>query len=497
MTSSKSLQCIVVLSALSSLGCQRVIDAIKGLTGGQTQPAETTPTAQTTTTPQTTTPTTPTEQAPSSVRTRAPSRAAGCPALTENAALLPGTVHDGQVARDETWSLEDSPHRLPEGLDINDGATLTLAPCAVVLVGSTNQIRVTDGGGLIAVGDAQHPIRIGSNNPQPQSGDWSHLWFSLRARATSRLSHVVIEHGGSAAYVHEVSDCFAVTMQGLHVDHVTARQCKGFGVGLYDNGTFSADSADLIVTGTVAGTARSGALFVMRAPSVASLPPGRYTGNAVDEVLVQEAGNDDERAIRQSGTWRNLGVPYHLTDDAELRVEGPSGPVLTVEAGVTIRMGRNTQVVVGGGAEGGLAMDGGAEETRVVLRPTGTDESPGQWVGVRFGERFNRTASRLRFVTLRGAGAEGAGDVCDWTGATSDRAFLRFDAEPQAANFAHITFAAGGPDMAAIARNWRGAVVDFTAAAMSNDFSQWGAACKQSPLRGPNGDCPDPPPACQ
>ena len=493
MNRSKHVPVLALLAALAPLGCQRVIDALKGLAGGSPAPAaDAAPAANGET------PTTPTDAPPSSVRTRAPSRATGCPALTDNAALLPGTEHGGEVRGNETWTLEDSPHRLPEGVDVSSGATLTIAPCAVVLVGNNNQIRVMDGGGLVAVGDAQHPVRFGSNNPQPQPGDWSRVLFSAGARAASRVSHVIVEHGGSAAYTADASDCFSVAMRGLHVDHLTARHCKGFGLGLYEGGSFSIDSGDVTVAEIAAGATRSGSVFVQRAPSVASIPPGRYTGNAGDEVFIAEANSDDEHAIRQTATWKNLGVPYHLNDDADLRVEGASGPVLTVAAGVTLRMGRNARVVVGALAEGGLVMDGNAEETRVVLRPAGTDESPGQWVGVQFGARFNRTASRLRFVTLRGAGAEGDGDVCDWAGETSDRAFLRFDAEPQPANFEHLTFAAGAPNMAAVARNWRSAtVVDFAAAATTNDFAQWGTGCKQSPLRNANGDCPETPPACQ
>ena len=72
-----------------------------------------------------------------------------------NAALPPGTVHNSTVERDEVWSLEDSPHRLPDGLTVRDGATLTIAPCAVVLTGRGNGVEVQDGGGLVA-GDDKH-----------------------------------------------------------------------------------------------------------------------------------------------------------------------------------------------------------------------------------------------------------------------------------------------------------------------------------------------------
>jgi len=115
-------------------------------------------------------------------------------------------------------------------------------------------------------------------------------------------------------------------------------------------------------------------------------------------------------------TWRNLGVPYHVADNADVRVDGPAAPVLTVAPGVTIRFGRGAGISVGYDAEGALVMDGASDATRITLRPAGTDESPGQWHGVYFGPRYNRTASKVRFVTIRSAGEGWNSQLCDWEG---------------------------------------------------------------------------------
>ncbi len=488
----------VALSASGALGCQRVLDAIRGLTGGGShegspaqpaaggggggggggepaQPGDTT----------------------SSVRTPAPSRASGCPATAANVALPAGTVHSANVTRDETWTLEDSPHRLPDGLVVHDGATLTIAPCAVVLVGHGNGVDVQDGAGVVAAGDAQRPIRFGSDNPQAQAGDWMALWVSPNARRTSRLSYVTLEHGG--ADWNGRSSCLSVLASGLHVDHVTARQCRAFGVGLYESGTFSGDSSDVTVTGTVAGNAAlTGAVFVQRAPSVGSVPRGAYTGNAADEVFIAEGGaGSDTGTIRQSTLWKNLGVAYHVADDVDLRVDGPTAPVLTVAPGVTLRFGRGAGLSVGYDAEGGLVMDGGSDATRIVLRPAGTDESPRQWHGVYLGPRTNRTATRLRYVTLRNAGQNWNGSLCDWEGTSSDDPFLMLEAQPNPGNIDHIAFAGGAPDSVAFGRRWGGAATNFNDPAMGNDFSQFGGGCHQSPQPDANGGCPDPAPRCE
>lgn len=484
------------LSVSGAFGCRKVMDLVHGLTGGGGE--QPTPTGNPGTPPAPGTPSAPTPApaAGSSVRTPAPSRASGCPATAPATALLPGTIHDTAVQRDETWTLEDSPHRLPDGIEINDGVTLTIAPCAVVLVGNNHGVYVKDGAGLNAVGDAQRPVRFGSNNPQPQAGDWQGIWVGANARRNQRLSYVVIEHGG--ADWDSRTACLDVAAVGLHVDHLTARACRGFGAALVENGTFAADSSDLTVTGTVAGNAPlTGAVYVQRAPSVGSLPAGAYTGNAQDEVFIAEASaGSDTSTIRQSTTWRNPGVPYHVADSTDLRVDGPTAPVLTIAPGTTIRFGRGSGLSVGYDAEGGLVMDGGADATRITLRSAGTDESPGLWHGLYLGPRYNRTATRVRYVTVRNAGEGWNGQLCDWEGTSSDNPFVMFEAAPAAGSVGHLAFVGGAPDGVAIGRRWNGAAVDFNDATLGNDFAQFGAGCHQSPVADANGTCPDPAPRC-
>lgn len=475
----------------SSMGCGKLMRLVQGLTGGA--PSHDTA-AQPAATPSGG-PEAP--EAPASSVTRpAPGRATGCPAMLNNSALLPGTEHAIELHRDEVWSLEDSPHRLPNGFHVPDGKTLTVAPCAVVLLANGTGFHVDNGATLIAVGDAQHPIRFGSNNPQPQPGDWQSLWIDANARRNSRLSHVIVEHAG-----HEWGGVHAglvVIAPSFHLDHVAMRFNTGFGLALRDGGSLSSDSSDLVVTQTAAeGTSQTGAVYVQRPPAVATLPLGQYTGNAVDEVLIAEGGTGDDHAVRQSATWRNVGVPYHLADDVDLRVEGPTGPVLTLAPTVTIRMGRNAGISVGYDAEGGLIVDGQSEAGRVTLKPAGNDASPGIWRGVYFGPRFNRSLSRLHFASLQSAGANWNAQLCDWQGTSSDNAFVLFENTPSANALEHVSFANGAPDVAAIARHWRGAAVDFSAPALGNDFTQLGAGCHQSPVMSAEGGCPDPAPACQ
>jgi len=493
MRKSKAVWGVVVLAALGGPGCGKVMAFVRSLTGG----ANDTPSTGASNAPND--PHIPPNETPpaptSSVRTPAPGQATGCPALMPNAALPPGTVHNRDIAVDETLSLAGSPHRFPDGLDVHDRVTLTVAPCAVVLVGHGQNAWIQGGAGLIATGTAAQPIRFGSDNPQPQPGDWNHLWLSENLRSTSRLSYVVIEHAGMNR--DSFDGGLAVVTRDLHLDHVTLRLHRGFGLGLLEGGTLSADSNNLVVEGSVAGdAAQSGAIYVRRPPSVGSIPPGRYTGNAVDEVFVAQGGTDDNMALRRSTTWRNLGVPYRLGEDVDIRVAGPGGPMLTVEPGVMMRMGRNSGISVGYDAEGGLVLDGQSDATRIILKPASNDESPGLWHGIYFGPLANRSGSRIRYVNLRAAGAPWSTVLCDWAGENGDGSFVHWQVQPGPSAIEHTSFAVGSNAIAAIGRGWEGPAVNFNSPSLGNDFTQFGGACHQSPVATAGVGCPDPAPAC-
>lgn len=428
--------------------------------------------------------------AESSVRTPAPARAAGCPATLANAALGAGTVHNGAVAGNETWTLEDSPHRLPDGMTIGNGATLTVAPCAVVLVGHGQWFTVGEGGTLVAAGDPEHPIRFGSDNPTPQAGDWNGVFLGPLARRSSRISHALIEHAGGDSDIDHAAGLVS-ELVGLDVRNVTLRANRGFGLSVLGGGSFAATSAGITVTGTVAADAsRTGSVQFIQPVNVHTLPAGTYTGNALDEVLVVNGGAGDGSAIRQSGVWRNPGVAYHINENVELTVEGPTGPVLTVAPGSTLRFGRGASLTVGWRSEGGLVLDGGSEAGRITLTSAGQDTSPAQWTGIFLGERFNRSGSKLNFVTIRNAGAESPVSPCHTAAQTTNQAAIYLQAAPPPTLIAHTTIANSGAGAAGIARNFVG-VVDFAAPALGNDFSSLGSPCRQSPAQTAGQNCPE------
>jgi len=424
-------------------------------------------------------------QGTSSIRSVPPVPATGCPARLPNAALGPGTVHNADVTMNETWTIEGSPHRLPDGLEIRTGGSVTLAPCSVVLVAHGNHFRVNDGGAVMAIATTAQPIRIGSDNPTPQAGDWTGVEFFQAARVTSRLDHVTIEHAGANA--NEFAGCLINWLPGLDVQNVTLSNCRGFGAVLLDGGSFSTGSTGLTVTGGTAGDATAnGSVAIGNPDSVRTLPSGSYTGNQVSEILVQAAA-----PIRTTGRWRNPGVRYHLVDNADLRIEGPAAPVLTIDPGSIIAMGRDAALRVGWEAEGALVADGQAEATRIVFQAAGNDPSPGAWGAVELGSHYNRAQTRFNFVTFQNGGGATL-SACRAASVASDHAVLMISQAPLSNQILqHARFLGLPPDGAAIIRDFGGAAINFADATLHNEFSQSGTPCAQSPMRGADGNCPE------
>lgn len=422
------------------------------------------------------------QQGQSSVESVPPTPATGCPAQQPNSALGPGTVHTSVISTNETWTLEGSPHRFPSGAHIGENVTVTVAPCAVVLVGDGQSLRVESGGAIMAVGEAARPIRFGSNKNEPQAGDWEGVIFEQQARRSSRIAHATIEFGGEETG-NSTAGCLTTEMEGLDVQNVVLRMCRGFGLVAGGNGTLSSTSTAVTVReGTVSGREHAGSVYFSSPNAVRTLPEGTYTGNEVNEVYI-----DGDAVIATTGTWRNPGVRYHVANDRDLRVEGPTTPVLTIAPGTTVAFGSGSSLSIGWDAEGALVADGGAEAGRITFTGAASEPDPGAWEGIYIGSRALRSRTKLNWVSISFAGGDTTYEPpCSWNASENDAALYLVTALP-AESVAHVTFTGLPENTAAIVRAWSNApAINYGAAALANNFGA-STACKQSPVRGNDG----------
>jgi hypothetical protein len=438
-------------------------------------------------------PTTPTSGATgSSVVSRAPVAATGCPATDPNALAQPGTVHSSSVAANELLDLAGSPHRFPDGASI-DAATLSIEPCTLVLVGQNQAIWSNNQATLLAQGTADRPIVIRAIDPVAARGAWGGLYFGNGATSTSRLSYLTVQNAGADVGWGERGAIWVDGATTVVMNEVTIRQSGGHGVSMRGTARFGTGSAGLHVIDS--GNADIAAALVAFADTnaVGSLPELTQEGNDTAEIaLIGESTR-----VTTTQTWRNpgSGIRYRLRNDLEVR--GPSGPVLTVAPGATVALDEGHAIYVGWDEDGGLVLDGGAEETRVVLTSARREPAPGDWVGIYFGDHVLRTSSRIAWTTISYAGAPpgwGAEHDCGQGAGASFAIQIRDrDLGPV---ITHTRFTFLPEACVAIQRAFiSDAPTDYTAAAAANDFGNMGARCAQSFVE-PTTGCPDPVPTC-
>ncbi len=419
----------------------------------------------------------------------------GCPALVPHTALGHGTTHGSTVSGNEVWTLEGSPHRVPNGIHLLAGASVTVSPCAVILVGAGRDFVVQDDAALLALGEASKPIRFDSAREAPAPGDWIGLEIRAHARPATRLAWVTVAHAGAEDGNANEPDAAVRTWleTGLDLDHVTVRESSQWGVALLGRGGFHPRSGTLTVTASQG----PGAIFFADTDQVRTLPAGAYTGNRVNDIFLSTWS----REVRTSGTWRNPGadVRYVVRRAGRVIVEGPANPQLVIAPGARVAFEDDAEMVVGWDQPGALLARGEASQ-RVIFTTARTPPEPASWVGLFFGPHLDVARSGLDHALIESAGAPADAPfvVCPSASSTTtmDTAMLFLQGLDAPRLVTHTTFHAGPPRGFAILRSgdFPSPVADLCAPDLGNDLVTAGVRCAQSQPR-IRGECPQIP-AC-
>jgi hypothetical protein len=307
--------------------------------------------------------------------------ASECPTTTG-----PGTTHQS-VNADETWTAAGSPHTLLSDSTIY--ATLTIEPCAVVLLSPGRIITVRGSGKLVARGTATKHIHLAAEQAGMPFGQIRSLGNSID------LAYVDIYGGGApastSAYLTgtldmQGSDATMPTQPLLAVDHVTIAGSASNGVSLHDGAGFAPGSSALTITGSAQYP------IGMWSRAVDGVPTGVYTGNAHDEIMLYGQGQGE--AVLEDATIHARGVPYlvgHPAAGGTLYVGSETGlTTLTIEAGVTMRFKKGGVMYVErfattDPAHGALIARGTAAQP-IVFTSDESAPAPGDWLGIWFGD---------------------------------------------------------------------------------------------------------------
>ncbi len=341
--------------------------------------------------------------------------AATCPPVTGA-----GTMHGGSVTAAETWTAAASPHILP--FDTSIGAAVTIEPCAVVRIAGGKQVSVRAGGSIIAQGVAGLPVKI-------ERADTA-AWVNIRTLNGGSVSftHTTIDGGGDplngfpqASGALDIAGTMPLVTGILHADHLTVTNSKSCGISLHDGGGFDASSTAVVVSGSMVCP------ITTFARALGTIPPGTYTGNTLDEIVI---GNG---AIPESTTIHARGVPYRvgIVANATLDVAAPTGvATLTIEPGVTMKFmpGAMFRVEPASGtnpARGALIANG-TMAAKIVLTSVNATPAAGDWYGLWFGGLVDpSTRVDHMHVDFAGKPSASGSDSCLYPGASINDAAIR------------------------------------------------------------------------
>lgn len=225
----------------------------------------------------------------------------------------------------------------------------------------------------------------------------------------SSLTYTTVEYAGSNTYA---LGGITVLNYSPTLDHVTSRAHLYAGIKI-ENGAPSIASSTIqnnsgfgiYLTGgsatlnTVTLTDNSG--IAVSAPATADLfnmSNLAATGNGTNAVEIRGG------TINVNRTWKTSALPYLVT--GSVMVEASSAPILTIEAGNTIRFAASSQLAVNHNNKGGLQVNG-TSSAPVLFTSNAASPTAGAWWGLYFGNTSSPPASSVSYATVEWGGYPG------------------------------------------------------------------------------------------
>jgi hypothetical protein len=413
------------------------------------------------------------------------------------------TIHKGgDVAANEVWTADGSPHIIEQNVTIRNGATLTIEPCAEVRVAKGKYIHVAypitpNTGTLIAEGTEHKPIKIVANK---EGEAWASL--SIRAPGTASLKYVTFEGGGGGDF----QDNTTVAAYGdnedgsdpiISVDHVTIQKSIGPGAFLVNGAVFKQGSRDLTIKQS--GSETVPYPIEIEEHGFDTLPTGSYTGNRKDEILVNPAGGRTAGSgLLADGTVHDRGVPYRIGTSVgdSLRIGGRTDEklvTLTIEAGVVMKFHRGSALKVQHFTN--------QKPSTAALRALGTAAKPivltsaedtpaaGDWMGLWFGG-IPAATNQIDHVRIEYAGGDCGCILNTCSAIAQHEGAIIFTAQPPSSFITNTQFKSISGH--GITQGFDGNFIDFRP---TNNFDGV-TGCAQTLPRDVTTQCPAPKPAC-
>ncbi|HWS72276.1 MAG TPA: right-handed parallel beta-helix repeat-containing protein, partial [Thermoanaerobaculia bacterium] len=324
--------------------------------------------------------------------------------------LLADTAVSANITADTTWTAAGSPYIVTGNIAIGGpaGVTLTVNPGVTVKFATGSQLLVnsSDKGALVANGTSADPILF-TSNVSATAGAWLGLRFGTIAGApASSVSYATVEYAGS-----NFSGFGGITVHGgsPSFDHVTARVNQYAGIKI-ENGAPSIAAGTIRDNGGYGIYLTGGAAtltddtFTSNTSVAASAPANTQlsgmtglaaTGNGTNGVEFRDG------TIAANRTWKTCALPYIVTGN--IYVQDASAPVLTIEAGNTVRFNNSGQITANYQNKGGIVA-AGTSTAPILLTSNAASPAAGNWLGLYFGSFAGGPASALSYTTIEYGG---------------------------------------------------------------------------------------------
>jgi len=249
---------------------------------------------------------------------------------------------------------------------VDNNATLTIEPGAVLKFGANRKLAFNAGAKVIARGTAQAPILFTSNRQIPSPGDWYGIY--INNSNGSLFEHCIFEYGAGQPggygmlYLNNSKASFA---------NCTFRHARYSGILLrQDNSGFTAFDNNKLSN---CGENEAGAYPIRAASSIMTLS-GMGANNEIDSA----------KGIGIVGSTVNADLTlrkylYTIAGDITVSQTGVGGATLTVVPGAELMFAQNTRLRIGAG---GRLLAQGTPAENIVF--TGSTQDRGWWHGIVF-----------------------------------------------------------------------------------------------------------------
>lgn len=290
----------------------------------------------------------------------------------------------GDITQSVTW-LSGRTYTINSEIEVIGNSVLTIEPGTIIKFGSNGSLSVGYGSAatVLATGTATNPIIFTSSAALPAAGAWEGLTFYSNTMSNTVLEYCQILYAGSN------TNQGAVSLYGCDItmNNCIINNSGSFGVYAYysePKGGFMA-----FQNNTISNTAKYA--IEINAQKIAALGSGNTFTNSKGVHIT----GDYENAEPQ--TWRNLGVPYFITDEVE--IDGS----LTIAPGTVFKFETNGYLSIAYSESTTFIADGGSAATPITFTSAASSANAGAWRGIIIYDNI-QTNSKFNFCVIEYAG---------------------------------------------------------------------------------------------